>query len=143
MTTEETKTALATVLCLRYLNLHESTRRRDLIVKFKNPQILSEMEQHGLCRSQDNQKLFFPTLGSFALLSDEHFAQQAKLGALRVIHTLKNLFEVDERVEPYSFSDLEMHAQKLYDDEVGADVMRLGLYLSVDLGAPRVIQAVG
>jgi hypothetical protein len=135
MTPEKTNAALATALCLRYMNLHESTRRRELIVKFKNPQILSEMEQHSLCRSQDNQKLFFPTLGSFALLSDEHLVEQAKVGTLRVIHTLKNLFEIDERAEPYSFSDLEMHAQKLYDNEVGTDAMKLGLYLSVDLGA--------
>lgn len=135
MTPEETKAALATALCLRYINLHKSTRRRDLIVKFKNPHILSEMEQHCLCRSQDNQKLFFPTLGSFALLSDELIVAQARLGTLRVIHTLKNLFEVYEREEPYSFAELEIHARKLYDDELGADVMKLGLYLSVDLSA--------
>jgi len=135
MSLEETRAALANLLCIRYINLHKSTRRRDLIVKFKNPQVLSEMEQHGLCRSQDNQKLFFPTLGSFALLSDEHLLTRARLGTLRVIHTLKNLFEVYERDEPYSFVDLETHARKLYDDDLGSDVMKLGLYLSVDLAA--------
>jgi hypothetical protein len=134
MTSGEVKAGVAEVLCTRFVNLHEGTRRRDLVVKFKNPQILSEMEQQTLCRSQDNQKQYLPTVGSFALIADTKLVERARLGTLKTIHTLKNLFEVCERDEPYSFSDLEAHAHKIYDD-VDPEMMRVGLYLSVDLGA--------
>ena len=61
----------------------------------------------------------------------------ARLGTVRFIHILRNLFEVDECDEPFSFEDLAAHAAKIYDTALDSDVLKLGLYLSADLGALR------
>lgn len=140
MTPEESKTFIATTICLRLVNLHESTGRRELVIKLKRPELLDEMEQHGLCRSINDRKAYLPTVSSFGLSSDAQLAANARLGTTRVIHTLRNLFEVYDRVEPYTFSDLAAQASKLYDAPLQAADLRLGLYLSADLGA---LQSIG
>ena len=134
MTPQETKAEVANMLCQRYVDLHEVTRRREIIVRVRNPQILMEMEQATLCRSQDNQRAFLPTAGSFALIADKELADRARKSTVRTIQTLQSLFEAQERDEPYSPSDLLEYAGKT-SVELDPDGVRLGLYLAVDFGA--------
>ena len=122
---------IATNLCARYINLHQSTPRKPLAVLVRDGSILDEMENRTLLRAEKNRTEYFPTLGSFALLEDEDpRLSLAHDGVVRVLHTLTNLYETREDVTQYSNEELIGHVQARYP-EFAATSIRLGLYLSV------------
>lgn len=134
MTSEEAKAEVANLLCHRFVELHMATRRRELIVMVRDPQILMEIEQATLCRSHGNQKTYLPTAGSFALINDEVLADRAKRSTVRTIQALQDLFNAHERDEPYITSDLDEQDRAAFGD-LEADNVQLGLYLAADFGA--------
>jgi len=122
---------VATNLCARYINLHESTPRKPLAVLVRDGSILDEMENRTLLRAEKNRTEYFPTLGSFALLEDEDpRLSLAHDGVVRVLHTLANLYETREDATQYSNEELIGHVQARYPGSPATSI-RLGLYLSV------------
>lgn len=118
---------VATNLCARYINLHESTPRKPLAVLVRDGSILDEMENRTLLRAEKNRTEYFPTLGSFALLEDEDpRLSLAHDGVVRVLHTLTNLYETREDATQYSTEELIGHVQARYPG-FPATSIRLGL----------------
>src|ERR1700722_6389736 len=102
MITKSLEVEVATRVCVRYINLHESTPRNPLAVLVRDGSILDEMESRTLLRAEKNRTEYFPTLGSFALLEDgDPNLSQAHDGVVRVLHTLANLYEVHEGATHY------------------------------------------
>ena len=42
---EEIKAGIATVVCTRFINLHQTTPRHGILVQFESPDMLDEMER--------------------------------------------------------------------------------------------------
>ena len=136
MALNPTKVAIAKDLCHRFVNLRQPCERRSLIKKFKNPQILDEMESRGLCTQQKNREEYLPTAGSFALLDDnDPILERARLGTTAALHTLKNMFEVEQTTTQYTLHDLALHANEIYPNPIPHEYLRLGLYLVREFGA--------
>jgi uncharacterized protein (TIGR02391 family) len=124
---------IADAVCRRFVNMKLAAPRHELIVTFKSPMLLFEMEQHCCLRARNNQQEFLPTAGAFALIEGE-LHQLAAFGTSVVLHALKNLFEVNPPATDYGFAQLRDHVAKMYPNGVANDALELGLYLAQDFG---------
>lgn len=123
---------LAPRVVARFLNLKQSTSRHPLVVMVRDGNILDEMEMRSLIRAENNRADYFPTLGTFALLDDEkEELAYARLGVVRVLHTLINLYETREPSTSYSLEELVGHVRNRYET-VDPKQISLGLYLAVN-----------
>ena len=133
MTPEQIQTEVLKIVCARFLNLKQSTPRKGLVVKFQNPDVISEVASRGLMRGigSMNEQSYLPNATSFALSGDADLANLAKASVSIVLRVLKNMFEVEVDGANHSFADLVAHAKKMYD-VVDEEKLRLGLYLAQD-----------
>ena len=125
------KVEIASKVTARFLNLRQPSPRKPLAVLIRNGGILDEMELRGLVRAEKNRTEYFPILGTFAILdeNDEKYIK-ARDGVIKVLHTLVNLYEVDDSSTQYTCEELIKRVRALYDS-VDPDEISLGLYLSV------------
>src|SRR5438067_1131551 len=106
MADEQLKREILKVVCDRFHNLREGTARKDLVVKFRNLEVLSDLQQRGFIRTLNTNgtnERYFPTLGSFVLGADEGYLAVVRRGALTTLHVLKNLFEVQPNNTNFTF----------------------------------------
>jgi uncharacterized protein (TIGR02391 family) len=136
MTEEQIKAKIAKVVCERFVNMGETTKRHAILVGFENPDVLDQMVQRTLIRTFGNRNDYLPTVGTFALLGDDNeLYQDARVAFEKTTDALWNLYrsegcEVDH--EPVEFA---VYANKLYPDPIPHRLITLGLYLAVDFGA--------
>jgi uncharacterized protein (TIGR02391 family) len=134
MTFEQISIEIAKTICHNFLDLHQSTARHGLVVRFEESDLLFEMESRGLCRPRNNQQDYLPSSGSFALLPREDVLYQRAERAFTVtILTLRNLFKTENSGEKYEAKSL---AEKSIGDgpQPSAADYELGLYLCLDFG---------
>lgn len=123
---------LASKIVTRFLNMRQSTARHPLVLLVRDGSILDEMEMRSLVRAEKNRTEYFPTLGTFALLDGgNEELEYARLGVVRVLHTLINLYETRDPATSYSLEDLIGHVRDRYDT-IDPRQISLGLYLSVN-----------
>jgi uncharacterized protein (TIGR02391 family) len=144
MTEEQIKAGIAKVICTCFVNRRATTSRHEIVVDFESPDVLDEMEQRNLVRASEDRNDYRPTIGTFALLGDEHeLYQKARAAFERTIRTLLHLYRdegcgVDH--EPYEFA---VRANRLHSDEAPFELISLGLYLAAESGALQLMKMSG
>jgi hypothetical protein len=130
------KVDIASRISARFLNMRQPSPRKPLAVLVRDAGILDEMEFRSLVRAENNRTEYFPTLGTFAILNDDDEKYvRARGGVLKALHTLINLYEVDEPSTQYSREQFLERIRQRYDS-VDPDEIDLGLYLvSGEFGA--------
>lgn len=138
MSLERIQADLASQIIARFLQMRKPSPRHPLVVMVRDGSILDEMEMRSLIRAENNRADYFPTLGTFALLSDEdERLDYARIGMVRVLYTLANLYETREPSTTYTREELIGYVKDRYDN-VDPDQVSLGLYLSIpEFGAIR------
>jgi serine/threonine protein kinase len=140
MALNTTKVAIAKELCHSFVDLRQPCERRTLIIKFKSPQTLAEMELRSLCTAQKNQQEYLPTVSSFGLLDEDDPAlAKARLGTIAALRALKNMFEAEGTSTQYGFNDLLARTDEINETPVPPGQLRLGLYLAREFGALQMV----
>jgi TIR domain len=125
------KVEIAAKITERFLNLRQPSPRKPLAVLVRDGGVLDEMELRSLIRAEKNRTEYFPTLGTFAILNaDDEKYIKARDGIIKVLHTLVNLYEVDDASTQYTLEELIKRVRDRYDS-VDPDEISLGLYLAV------------
>jgi hypothetical protein len=125
------KVDVAQRITARFLNMRQPSPRKPLAVLIRDGGILDEMENRSLVRAEKNRTEYFPTFSTFAILNeDDPKYVKARDGVLKVLHTLTNLYEVDESSTQYTLEQLIERA-RARDDSIDPDEISLGLYLVV------------
>lgn len=131
MPLDPVKVDVAQRMTARFLNMRQPSPRKPLAVLIRDGGILDEMENRSLVRAEKNRTEYFPTLSTFAILNeDDPKYIKARNGVLKVLHTLTNLYEVDESSTQYTLEELIERARDRYDS-IDPDEISLGLYLVV------------
>lgn len=139
MAIDPRKAQVAKIVCDQFSLMRTGTRRHALIVTIKDGFLLDQMVTQILLREEENRSLYFPTLGSFALLPDDDpKLLAAKLGTIQILHTLRNLYEVEGPHANLGPNELLEAVRKRYD-EVDPEKFNLGLYL-VDFPGLSAVQ---
>lgn len=131
MPLDPVKVDVAQRITARFLNMRQPSPRKPLAVLIRDGGILDEMENRSLVRAEKNRTEYFPTFSTFAILNeDDPKYIKARDGVLKVLHTLTNLYEVDEPSTQYTLEQLIERARARYDS-LDPDEISLGLYLVV------------
>jgi len=133
---------VARIVCEEFARTKSGITRHPLIVAIKDSSALDQMVTRSLVREERDRALYFPTLGTFALLpdNDPKFVA-AKTGTIQVLHTLRNLYEKGESYINLSPDQLQEAARELHGP-IHQATFNLGLYL-VDFPGLGAVQGYG
>lgn len=134
------KARVANLVCDQFALNRAGTRRQALVVAIKDGFLLDEMSNQSLLREEEGKTLYFPTLGTFALLGDrDPKLLAAHDGTTQVLRTFYNLYEEGRESANLSHNQLLEAAQKRFNN-VDPDKFNLGLYL-VDFPGLSAVQS--
>jgi hypothetical protein len=129
MALDPVKVDVAQRITARFLNMRQPSPRKPLVVLIRDGGILDEMENRSLVRAEKNRTEYFPTFSTFAILNEDDAKYiKARDGVLKVLHTLTNLYEVDESSTQYRLEQLIERTRARYDS-IDPEEISLGLYL--------------
>jgi hypothetical protein len=123
------KGQVAKIVCDEFTVTRRGTTRHPLILAVKDSFVLDQMVTQSLLREEENRTLYFPTLGSFALLPDnDPKFLAAKTGTIQVLRTLRTLYEAGESHANLESGQLQDAARDLLGP-IDRTIFNLGLYL--------------
>jgi uncharacterized protein (TIGR02391 family) len=136
MKEEQVKAGIANLVCTRFINKRETTPRRSILGDFESLDVLYEMEQRNLVWASENHNDYRPTIGTFALLGDDHeLYQRARAAFERTILALLQLFRTEGCEADHEVHEFAVYTNRLNSDQTPYEVIALGLYLAAECGA--------
>jgi uncharacterized protein (TIGR02391 family) len=135
MTKEEIEAGVLSTVTSRFLRLREGTSRRDLVVRFKNIEVLDNLLRQGILRRTNagGPELYFPAAPAFQFCGDSDITRFARQGLTAVVHILRGMFEAESEKDNFTLEDLLNHARITFPDHImDKDSLKLGLYLARD-----------
>ncbi len=120
---------ITNIVLERFLNLHDSTSRKPLIIKFKAPDVLDRLVRCSIIKTHD-QEHYLPLALAFHYSGNAAALDHAKRSVEIALHVLQNLYEVepDKPESHFAVAKIEAHANKLYGNPQ-SESLKLGLYL--------------
>jgi len=117
----------------RFLNLHESSPRKPLVIKFSAPDVLDRLVQCSILKVQ-NREHYLPLSLAFHYSENAASLDRAKKSVEITLHVLQNLYRAgpDKPESHFTVEEVETHARKMYE-KFEPDSLKLGLYLVQEL----------
>src|SRR5262249_29048178 len=115
------------IVVFRFIKERKPTPRRQLLLKFEDPDILEALITRSLLRDVNRQAVL-PSLLAFDLLRDESVVELARESLQTVLQTLRAFYLGNEEDRQITPSDIEVKAKEI-GRSVGQDTVWLGLYL--------------
>ncbi len=129
MAIDPKKAQVAKIVCNQFTRTKRGSQRHPLIVAIRDGSLLDQMETQTLLRAEEDRTLYFPTLGTFALLpdSDPNFIV-AKQATIQIVSSLRHHYE-REGPRPNLSRNQLLEAVENRLGIVLPDIFDLGLYL--------------
>src|ERR1700761_3161099 len=90
---QEKRINIARFVCSRFVHERATTKEHQLLVEFKDPQLLSDMQTRSQLKLNTTNNEFLSGVAAFALLPDsDELNQRAKDGFFRTVPLLLKLF---------------------------------------------------
>jgi serine/threonine protein kinase len=137
---EQLQTAILADVVTRFVNLHETTSRFSLLVKFEGQpawQAMSNLAGRNMIRNvafnkPTEDEEYLPTAAAFEFCGLLNFRNKAKAATTIVLHTVKQMFKGESR-KTLTFEDLGRHVNELFrNQKFDPTDLKLGLYLAND-----------
>lgn len=107
-----------------------NTPRKELVLKFKNVDAVNDLRRRGILKYAGNPETYTPSIAAFELAGDAEFILRAKEAISVALHTLRNLYEI-ENENNFTITHVIEHAHRIYD-AVDDRALQIGLYLCQD-----------
>jgi TIR domain len=129
----ETELEIINIVVDRFLNLHQSTPRKPLVIKFQSTEMLERLARCGVLKTNDQGQHYLPLTLAFHYSGNTVALERAKKSAEITLNVLRNLYEVepDKPESHFKFPEIEAHARKMYDNLEEGE-LKFGLYLLQD-----------
>lgn len=135
MNKEQIKAEIANLVCSRFINERATTPRHMILVQFESLDLLEEMESRNLIRAREERDNYLPTIGSFAILGDDHeFYHLASLAFERTILGLWSLYRSEGCSVDHTPAEFETKMNDLLSGQALNGLIPLGLYLGMEFG---------
>jgi len=114
----------------RFVNLHDSTSRKPLIIKFKALDVLDRLVRCSILKTYDQGEHYLPLALAFHYSGNVAALDRARRSVDVALQVLRNLYEVepDKPDSHFTFAEVEAHGRKIYDN-FEPELLKLGLYL--------------
>lgn len=115
----------------RFLNMRESTPRKQLIRKFRSVEVLDKVVR-GPFFSHAGQDEYVPLPGAFEYCGNQESLTMARGATEIALRVLQNLDEAypEKEEEGFKFEEFIDQAAKMFNQKPGDSVLILGLYLA-------------
>lgn len=126
----EAELEIINIVVDRFLNLHQSTPRKPLVIKFRSKEILERLVRCGVLKTNDQGQHYLPLSLAFHYSGNAAALDRARKAVEITLNVLRNLYEIEPDMPEshFKFPEIEAHAKKRYDNlEEGA--LKFGLYL--------------
>jgi hypothetical protein len=130
----EIQRKIVTVVVGRFLNLNEMTPRKGLVISFQSPESIDFLISKNVLGTTDTRETVRPLPLAFHYCGDVTALSRAKVSAEIVLHSLKNLYQVEQDKSEFTEADVEAQARKIIPGPVKSENIRLGLYLIQQFG---------
>lgn len=125
---KDTELQIIDLVVSRFISEKKPTPRKQLLLKFEDPDLLETLINHSLLRDVNRQAVL-PGLLAFHFWEDVHGVQLAQESLHTVLHTLKLLYrESEEENKQITPAEIEAKAREL-GRRVNEHTVWLGLYL--------------
>src|SRR6266852_2545107 len=114
----------------RYLNLKQPTPRKELVIKFKDPQALEWLVSKCILSTDNNSSTYLPLPLAFHYSGSSETERRAKESLDIILQVLRHLFETEENRADFTIADISEVARKMYAADT--EKINLGLYLVRD-----------
>ena len=137
---EQLQTAILADVVTRFVNLHESTSRFSLLVKFEGQpawQAISNLAGRNMIRNvavnkPTEDEEYLPTASAFEFCGILDLRNKARTATTVVLHAVKQMFKGESK-KTLSFEDLQRHVNELFrNNKFDPTELKLGLYLAND-----------
>jgi serine/threonine protein kinase len=137
MSRAEVESAVLSDVVARFTDHKDSTRRQDLIVKYRNSNVLTDLASRNVLRRKNagSAEEYLPTAAAFEFSGNDQLKRTAKLGLTVVLHALQDMGLRGPKEVGYTLDDLKRHVEGMFPKrsyDVGT--LALGLYLAQDFG---------
>jgi hypothetical protein len=114
----------------RFLNLKQPTPRKELVIRFRNPEVLDDLARKSIleCIDRDGRQTYRPKLLAFHYCAGSEIAAKARCGLEAVLHIFQSLFVSEPEDKQFSPEEIEAKANQL-DGTIDPENLKLGLYL--------------
>jgi hypothetical protein len=116
----------------RFLLERRATPRRELVIDFREVDLLDSLVQRSILRDLNREK-YLPSLMSFYFYDDPETVYRVRNCFEITLHTLKELFLTSDEGMQFGVEDVENKAREL-GRALGNDTIALGLYLAQEFG---------
>lgn len=125
----EAELEIINIVVDRFLNLHQSTPRKPLVIKFRSTEILERLVRCGVLKTNDQGQHYLPLSLAFHYSGNAAALDRARKAVEITLNVLRNLYEVDDKPEShFKVSEIEALARKVYDNLEEGE-LKFGLYL--------------
>jgi hypothetical protein len=125
----QSERAILDDIVTRFVNDHKPSYRHSLILKFEDPDALSDLANRGFLKSDPTNQNFLPTLLAFCCCGNESALSEARESTVSVIKAMRSLFSKVEPNAMVTASDLEAEIKSL-GASLTDNTLWLGLYLA-------------
>jgi hypothetical protein len=114
----------------RFLNLKQSTPRKELVIRFRNPEVLDDLVRKSIfeCIDRDGKQAYRPKLLAFHYCGGAEIVTKARSSLETVLNIFQSLFVSEPDDKQFSPEEIEVQARKIYG-AIDPDSLKLGLYL--------------
>jgi hypothetical protein len=126
----EVELEIINIVVDRFLNFHQSTPRKPLVIKFRSTEMLERLVRCGVLKTNDQGQHYLPQTLAFHYSGNTVALDRAKRSIEIALTVLRNLYEVepDKPESHFKFPEIEARAKKMYDNLVEGE-LKFGLYL--------------
>jgi pyrimidine deaminase RibD-like protein len=139
MPLSDTETKIVKTVVLRFMNLKESTKRKDLVTQFRSPQAVNRLINAGILKSLDNDTNVAPWAFGVECSEDSDSVKRAKSSLEIVLQALQNLYEVTPAGKQITRNEVLAEVNKMQGN-TALEVVERGLYFTPEL---RVLDSYG
>ncbi len=119
--------AMTLVVVGNFMNLKESTKRKDLVTKFKSPQSVDRLINVGVLRVLDNEGNLAPSALGVEYSEDPDSVTRAKAALEIVLQALQNIYDVTPARKQITRNDVQREVDHILGKTV-PEVVERGLH---------------
>jgi pyrimidine deaminase RibD-like protein len=127
MPLSDIETAITSVVVGRFMNLKESTKRKDVVTQFKSPQSVDQLIKVGVLRAIDNDGNLAPTALGVECSEDAGSVTRAKSAVEIVLQALQIIYHDTPPRKQITRNDVQQEVDRILGKTV-PEVVQRGLY---------------
>lgn len=131
---EQVKAEICRLICTRFIESGQGTKRKSLNVRFRRPDLLNELVSRNVLEWPRSGEEFYPKLATFVVAGDAKLLDYVRSRIVVAVEAMKQLYLSDEEERAmHSWESFVAQARKI-NEQVDDGFLRLAFHFIRELG---------